>query len=164
MGVRAGDLVMRRAACYAGVALLLCGMLTLALGACGGGDASSETSAGSVTTLSQVVTSELLDPTIELMEDGSVSLGTRVDPELLGAWYCEELREMIRFGATGTMSSIIGEDAEAEFTFPYRVEGTVIYLIDNGLVVPVFEYSIDGDVLTLVDVDSGAADVYQRVL
>lgn len=154
---------MRKAVGYVAMTLVLCGVLGVAVGACGGGDVSSETSASLATTLGEVATSEMVDTTVDVTAGGPASLDTRVDSALLGTWYCEQLRETISFGPTGTMTSVIGDPAETEFTFPYRVEGTTIYLIENGLVVPVFDYSVDDDVLTLVDVDSGAADEYQRV-
>ncbi len=137
-----------RAAGTVVLALALCLALLMGLTACGGDDAADV--AVEVSTTEADVTAATVE------ETGAV------DTALLGKWHCEQTGETLEFTSDGKMvvTSDTGGDT-VEFT--YTVEGTDVVYGIAGLEMITAPYTIDGDVLTIVNPDVGGPVTCDRV-
>jgi hypothetical protein len=137
-----------RVAGTAVLALALCLALVMGLAACGGDDAADATVEVSTTEADVTAT------TVE--ETGAV------DAALLGKWHREQTGETLEFMSDGKMvvTSDTGGDT-VEFT--YTVEGANVVYGIPGVEMIIAPYSIDGDVLTIVNPDVGGPVTCDRV-
>jgi hypothetical protein len=133
------------------LALALCLTLVMALAACGGDDA-ADTTVGVTTTEAEST-------------DGTVEEGVTMDPALVGKWHSVggEQGGTLEFTSDGRMTATSDDPAEAVMEFTCVAEGGSIMLSVAGEEVPAVTYSIEGDVLTIVDPEAEAPDIYQRV-
>ena len=130
------------------LALAVCLALVTGLAACGGDD-TADVTVGVSTTEADVTAT-----TVE--ETGAV------DTALLGKWHSEQTGETLEFTSDGKMviTSDTGGDT-VEFT--YTVEGANVVYGIPGLEMITAPYSIDGDVLTIVNPDVGGPVTCDRV-
>jgi hypothetical protein len=143
------------------LALALCLALAMGLAACGGDDATDTTVEVSTTevdvtatTTGETVTSE--DSTATSEETGAV------DTALLGKWHSEQTGETLEFTSDGKMI-ITSDTDEGTVEFNYSVEGANVVFGLPGVQMVTVPYSIDGDVLTIVDPDVGGPVTCDRV-
>jgi hypothetical protein len=85
---------------------------------------------------------------------------TTLDPALIGTWRSDAAGETLEFGADGMLT--ITDDAGDVQKTPYSADGSEI-ILSQGLVEKEADYSIAGDVLSLVDPDTSEAVDYTRV-
>jgi hypothetical protein len=85
-----------------------------------------------------------------------------VDPALVGVWYSAEAGETIEFMADGLMRSAYDGEEGAPLELVYSAEDGVL-TISDGTDAYITQYSIDGDVLTLIDPETGGPVTYERV-
>ncbi len=141
----------------AGTVLLtaaLCLVAVLGLVACGGDNTTGTTSEvtstaaqGADTTAGETVTSEAV---------------AAIDEALVGKWHSTQTGETLEFTADGKMIVTAADGATAPIEFTYKVQGANVIYGPAG-----FEqtspYSIDGDVLTMVNPDVGGPVTLDRV-
>jgi hypothetical protein len=130
------------------LASALCLVLVMGLAACGGDDAAEATV--------EVSTTEA-DVTATAVEETGA-----VDTALLGQWYCEQTDETLEFTSDGKMM-ITGDAAEGTVEFTYTVEGANVVYGLPGVEMITAPYSINGDVLTIVNPDVGGPVTCDRV-
>ncbi len=93
--------------------------------------------------------------------EGITSDVLSVDPALVGTWYSAETGETLEFRGEGlVLSSYDAEEGVLELV--YSADGSVL-TISDGTDTFVAQYSIDGDVLTMIDPETGDPVTYQRV-
>jgi hypothetical protein len=134
-----------------GTAVLVLGLcLALAMGltACGGEDATDATVGVSTTEADVTAT------TVE--ETGAI------DTALLGKWHSKQTGETLEFTSAGKMV-ITSDTEEGTVEFTYTVEGANVVYGLPGLEMITAPYSIDGDVLTIVNPDVGGPVTCDRV-
>jgi ABC-type glycerol-3-phosphate transport system substrate-binding protein len=123
-------------------------VLVLGLGACGGDDAvaPADESTTAVTEVTPTTAGET---------------GTLVDEALVGTWEGEG-GESIEFTADGRMLDN-GQQPEPGMEATYTADGSTIVIMVAGIEFASSAYSIDGDVLTMADPETGEPDTLQRV-
>ena len=130
------------------LALALCLALVMGLAACGGDDAADAAV--------QVSTTEA-DVTATTVEEAGA-----VDTALLGKWHSEQTSETLEFTSAGKMV-ITSDTGGNTVEFTYTVEGANVVYGLPGLEMITAPYSIDGDVLTIVNPDVGGPVTCNRV-
>ena len=130
------------------LALALCLALVMGLAACGGDDAAEATV--------EVSTTEA-DVTATTVEEAGA-----VDAALLGKWHSDQTGETLEFTSDGKMV-ITSDTEEGTVEFTYTVEGANVVYGIPGLEMITAPYSIDGDVLTIVNPDVGGPVTCDRV-
>jgi len=84
-----------------------------------------------------------------------------VDPALVGTWYSAEVGETLEFKGDGlVISSYDSEEGVLELV--YSADGSLL-TISDGTDTFEAQYSIESDVLTMIDPETGDPAVYQRV-
>lgn len=140
----------RRALTYTSLAVALC-VITLSVIACGGGDASAETTdAGGM----------IAEPLTSLPDGAADSPG--VDAELVGKWHSDQTGETFEFTADGALIVTSGGGGVTEMS--YAADGSNVFYILEGVVVYTGTYSVDGDVLSQVDPDITGTVRFDRVM
>jgi hypothetical protein len=81
---------------------------------------------------------------------------------LVGKWYSSGTGEELEFTSDGKM--IVTSDAQDMiYELDYKVEGSDVVVSVDGQDVATSAYTLDGDVMTLVDPDTGQPETYARV-
>ena len=84
-----------------------------------------------------------------------------VDPALVGTWYSAEVGETLEFKGDGLVISSYDQE-EGVLELVYSADGSLL-TISDGTDTFEAQYSIEGDVLTMIDPETGDPAVYQRV-